>query len=290
MHNPDVCGGCGSAIRGDESVTKNVVHFARNRKNIYRFVTRATQISRKQAVWNDFPLAVFQTIPGGVHSKPTHRGGTACWQRRLTLTTANDVGKFLQLNLVPAWKKVKKCTSQAMVTTSDDIKVITPPLKLTHCIKNDGTYCMEATLRVTYNVTTISGDGRIKIATDHPARRCDWGVPQHKRKFNWQLETELHAIIPACELVAPGAPNRHLLEAERDRVQRKYNEYYAIETDPEEIFMVEREEGDARRSARLQDQERAVTVVHQEASDYDDDSSDGDYSEDENIVQVPSEL
>jgi hypothetical protein len=81
-----------------------------------------------------------------------------------------------------------------------------------------------------------------------------------------------------------------LLEAERDRVQRKYKEYYAIETDPEEIFSVEREEGDARRSARLQEQERVVTVVHQEASDHDDESSDGDYSDDENIVQVASEL
>jgi len=97
MHNSDLCGGCGSAIRGDESVTKNVIHFARNVKNIYRFVVRATQISGKQANWYDFPLAVFQSIPGGVVGKTSHRGGTACSQRRLPLTTAEDVGNFVQL-------------------------------------------------------------------------------------------------------------------------------------------------------------------------------------------------
>jgi len=291
MHNHDKCGECGSAIRGDESVTKNVIHFTRNRKNIYRFLTRASQISGKQANWYDFPLAVFKSIPGGVVGKTSHRGGTACSQRRLTLTTAEDVGNFLQLHKVAQWKRVKNCTPQAMVTTSDDIKVVTPPLRLTHCVLNDGTEQMEATLRIKYNVTTISPTGLIKIATDHPQRRCDWGVPERKR-FHWELETQLAAIIPACEVVAPGAPIRVLLEAERDRVQQAYNGFYAIDTDPEVIYSVEREEGVARKSARLQEQEQVpvVTLVQQEASDEDDESSSGDYSSDDNIMQVASEL
>jgi hypothetical protein len=66
-----------------------------------------------------------------------------------------------------------------------------------------------------------------------------------------------------------------LLEAEHDRVQQAYNVYYAKYTDPEEIYSAEREEGVARKSSRLQEQERVVTVVHLEATWR---VSSGDYS------------
>ena len=112
------------------------------------------------------------------------------------------------------------------------------------------------------------------------------------KRFHWELETQLAAIVPACKVVAPGAPNRVLLEAERDRVQQAYNEFYAIDTDPEVTYSVVREEGVARKSARLQEQEQVVTLVQEEDEDddEDDDSGSGDYSSDEDIMQVASEL
>jgi hypothetical protein len=42
------------------------------------------------------------------------------------LTTAEDVGKVLQLQNILRFKNGKRCTFQIMVTTSNDSKVVTP--------------------------------------------------------------------------------------------------------------------------------------------------------------------
>lgn len=230
----DNCDTCGTRIRGDETLSKDIIHYTSNRVRIFKFLKKAAPISGKKAMFRDFPVGLFNKIKHGFKGKMTRRGGTAFQQQQVTLVNAEQIGEFFKID-GPIQNSLKLvCAPQAVALPRGTIKVIAPPVTLKHTTKYDGTESMECQLIVTYNVVVVQRNGNIRRSNDFPLDRKKWGWT--KDFFEPTLELEMSVIGPA--VVVASKANLACLPALQKVERRIARKYRRAHRDPDQTYEV----------------------------------------------------
>jgi hypothetical protein len=296
LWNPTrLCDDCGRHIGVGETVSKDIVHYSSHRETILKELAKTRSfVSNKKSVWKGFPFATFRKINEGREGKTTRRGGEGFVQHRRILDTQTALNRFFRLDTVANPRTGNAVSPSGIKTAQGSLKMLAPPVLLTHKTKHEGTVRMTHTLEVCYQVVTVSQvSGRVDHCPRHPVSHEAWGRTANVSSFDGAWSVKWFAVEAAIRLVDPDSDLGTRLKGQRVALHKEQDDRVLEASDPGGVLRAFLADRDTVRSSIPRNTGRQRRVAAEESEDGESEADEGSVYEldfSEAILELQEEM